>query len=270
VAPRAHPEVEGLETRALPSAVTQAFVNQTFQSLLGHGADPAAVTALGNALDLGFIKPAQVVQMVTESLEHRVDVVQNLFQTLLNRPADPGAINAFVSFQAQGGTVQQLGTIIMGSPEFTADHGGTPAGFVQAVFSNVLHRGVDPGALQFFSQQLQNGVSPTQVAAEVVNSLEAQQIAIAQAAAGATITLGKALTRQETTTTTTTTATTTSASGTTASNTNSSNHTSSNTNSSNHTSSNTNASGGQNSSASTGADLTTVSSNNQTGSGGHD
>jgi len=268
VAPRAHPEVEGLETRALPSAVTQAFVNQTFQSLLGHGAEPATVLALSNALDLGFIKPAQVVQMVTNGLEHRVDVVQNLFQTLLNRPADPGAINAFVSFQAHGGTVQQLGTIIMGSPEFTADHGGTPAGFLQAVFSNVLHRGVDPGALQFFSQQLQNGVSHTQVAAEIVNSLEAQQVASAQAAAGATITLGKALTRQETTTTTTT--TTTSASGTTASNANSSNHASSNTNSSNHTSSNTNASSGHTSSASAEAATTTVSSNNQTGSGGHD
>ena len=65
VAPRAQLTVEGLENRALPSAVTQAFVNQTFQSLLGHGPEPAALTALTNALDLGLLKPAQVVQLVT-------------------------------------------------------------------------------------------------------------------------------------------------------------------------------------------------------------
>ena len=73
VAPRAQLTVEGLENRALPSAVTQAFVNQTFQSLLGHGPEPAALTALTNALDLGLLKPTQVVQLVTNSLEHRAD-----------------------------------------------------------------------------------------------------------------------------------------------------------------------------------------------------
>src|SRR4051812_47151800 len=90
VAPRARPEVEGLETRALPSAVTQAFVNQAFQAIIGHAPQPSALLALSNALDTGMLKPTQVVQLLAGTVQQqRVDVVQNLFQTLLNRPAEP-------------------------------------------------------------------------------------------------------------------------------------------------------------------------------------
>ncbi len=61
----------------------------------------------------------------------------------------------------------------MGSAEYYAGAGGTPNGFVSAMFQGVLHRAPDAGGRADFVQLLQQGVSHSAVAGAITWSAEA-------------------------------------------------------------------------------------------------
>ena len=104
-------------------------------------------------------------------------MVEGLYQRFLGRAADPLGLATWVGFLADGGTMVQLEAMILGSPEYFNVHGGgTNAGFINAIYRDVLGRVPDPGGAMFYSQFLANGGSPFDVAQAILNSSEDELI----------------------------------------------------------------------------------------------
>jgi hypothetical protein len=85
--------------------------------------------------------------------------VQYCYEVFLGRPADPGGLATWVDLLDAGGSDQSVVEGIMDSPEFYAHAGGTPSGFVSALYTDLLGRAADPGGLASWVGQLNAGVS---------------------------------------------------------------------------------------------------------------
>ncbi len=161
------------------------YVDQLFLQLLGRQAEDAAVAGFTSFLDnyVGnrFLTPQQnqqaarrqVVQIIQSSVEYRSNEVQSLYESILNRDAEPSGLAAWVNFLGAGGTQQQVEVEIMGSAEFVAAHGGTAAGFVIAVYSDILGRTPDPAGGASWVNMLNAGGSTESVVQAILRSSEA-------------------------------------------------------------------------------------------------
>jgi hypothetical protein len=154
---------------------TRCLVAQIYEDLLQRPVDLSGLVSWSMLLDQG-LSPIQIVAAIEQSPEYRTLEVQNLYHALLGRAADASGLNTYVSFLQAGGTVEQVETTLLTSPEFLQSRGAeTDSGFLQALYTTVLGRNIDPPGQQFFSQILAAGVSRSLVATLVVNSVEAEQ-----------------------------------------------------------------------------------------------
>ena len=71
--------------------------------------------------------------------------MDGLYLKLLNRPSDSGGRTSFVNVLQHGGTVEQVISAMVASPEYSTLTGGTDAGFVQSLYSKLLGRVASPG-----------------------------------------------------------------------------------------------------------------------------
>jgi uncharacterized repeat protein (TIGR01451 family) len=157
-----------------PTTLTgnERFVDQVFRDLLGRPADANALGGFGNLLD-GGARRTQVVSLIQSSTEFRLKEVDGLYVQLLHRNADATAEQEFVDFLGQGGSLQQVENAILSSDEYFQVRGGnTNAGFLTALYQDVLGRTPDAAGLQSFSDFLANGGSRSQVALSIQTSLE--------------------------------------------------------------------------------------------------
>ena len=102
-------------------ATGDSFLNSLYQDGLGRGVDPQA-QAFWDKLSLtdGNAR-AQVAAAVFASGEFLNNLVRQDFETYLGRPADAGALAAFVKSLKSGATDQQVLAAVMGSPEFAGN-----------------------------------------------------------------------------------------------------------------------------------------------------
>jgi len=177
---KSQPSFESLEDRTVLQSglsANQAFVTAAYNDLLQRAPDAAGLAGWTSLLDSGQATTMQVALSIVNSLEFRIDAVQNAYQTFLHRAADPGGLNAFVNFLATGGNIKLVDSIIIGSQEyFQVRAGGTNAGFLQALYQDVLHRAPDAFGLQAFTAALDAGVSRQQVALLVLSSPEGTNV----------------------------------------------------------------------------------------------
>jgi hypothetical protein len=170
------PGFEELESRWLPSTVgtpNQNFVDQVFQDLLHRPADSVGLATLSNKLDSGMMNRFQVVFSVENSAEGRSTLVNDLFFRFLHRSADPQALLFGTNFLAQGNSTVALEARIIGSPEYLQTRaGGVDQFFLAALYNDVLDRAVDAAAQATDTQALAQGVSPAQIALDVLTSTE--------------------------------------------------------------------------------------------------
>jgi cyclophilin family peptidyl-prolyl cis-trans isomerase len=141
-----------------PVSDNQQFVMQVYHDLLRRDAEPQALQYWPNLLATGQTR-GQVALEIEESPEYRNDTVDGLFQLYLHRDAEPTALSAASNLLAAGGTPEQLSIGLISSPEyFQTRAGGTNQGFLNALFSDALHRPPDAATANFlynldFSQQ---------------------------------------------------------------------------------------------------------------------
>ena len=161
-----------------PLNQTQRFVAQAYLDLLGRAVEPAGLAGWSNYLSAGNSR-AQMVQAIENSSEYRVLVVQNAYSRLFHRPADSGGLTAFVAFRGMGGTIEQMESVIAGSAEYYMRRaGGTPGGFVDALFQDALGRTEDSGTRALWVQALNGGMTTMQLAAGIFSSDEYRSILI--------------------------------------------------------------------------------------------
>lgn len=142
-----------------PFSDNQRFIIQVYHDLLQRGAEPQALQYWPDLIAAGQTR-AQVALEIEQSPEYRGDTVTGLFELYLHRAAEPAAVVADSSVLAFGGTPELLSIGLVSSAEYyQARGGGTNAGFLNALFSDALHRPPDPAVAGFlsgddFSQQL--------------------------------------------------------------------------------------------------------------------
>ena len=113
-----------------------------------------------------------MVQDIEHSPEYLNDVVNGLYQQYLKRAPDSGA-QGWVNALENGVTIEQVAEGIVSSPEFfQREGGGTDAGYVAALYQDILGRAPDAGGQMAFTGALNRGVSRTAVAAAFFSSPE--------------------------------------------------------------------------------------------------
>ena len=161
----------------------QKFVTKVFQDLFNRAPSADELSKFSSQLDQG-LPAASFALRLQQSFEGRIHQVQNLYQTLLGRPADILGQNFSASFLLQGGNVDVLKPILLGSPEFFtgATHGNNTAnGFLNALFNTLFGHAIDNGTQSVFTSSV--GTSDDdhrKLAAGLLNGIEAQSHFILQ------------------------------------------------------------------------------------------
>ena len=161
-------------TSAPPPSSNQLFVQQIYHDLLGRNADSGGLAAFTTALNEGMSRE-QVVENIESSIEFENLKVNQLYVTFLHRQADAAGQAGFVNFLAAGGTLDGVRERILGSTEFFNLAGGTNEAFLKALYTDVLHRQIDPSGDQSWGAMLTGGASTEAVAGLVLQSGEARQ-----------------------------------------------------------------------------------------------
>jgi len=91
--------------------------------------------------------------------------VNNLYEDLLDRQAEPAGLAAWTALLALGNSRQAVVEDFLHSPEFYRVR-------ITGFFEAFLRRGPDPGAVQFFSNELASGVTEQVVMSQIAGSQE--------------------------------------------------------------------------------------------------
>jgi uncharacterized delta-60 repeat protein len=148
------------------------FLQKAYVDVLGRKID-----ASGQAFFLGLLAGGtsrqQVVLDIEASQEYRTDVIQKLYQQYLHRAVDPAGLGLFLGELNRGATDEQIAATLIGSGEYFQNRaGGTNAGFLNAIYADILGRAIDQSGLNTFSAQLAMGVSRVQIAHDLFSSNE--------------------------------------------------------------------------------------------------
>jgi Domain of unknown function (DUF4214) len=153
----------------------QRFVAQLYEDLLGRAVDPQGVVSWTSLLNGGNSR-SQVALAITTTSEYVTDRVNGLYVSLLHRPADPTGLSSFVGFLQGGGTFEQVQAALVGSSEYYQQRGGgNNDGFLDALYGDLLGRGVDAIGRSAWDQAMQSGTTPGQVATRILASNEYRQ-----------------------------------------------------------------------------------------------
>ncbi len=157
-------------TRGTP---TQRYVSEVYRDLLHRQVDAPALGAWTQALNQG-VSRSQVATLIQNAAGHEYQTVEveQVYDQFLHRGADPAGLTSAVNFLVAGGTVEQLGAALAGSPEYLQNAGGTDDGFLNALYRDVLGRTPDTDGSTFWHGVLSRGVSLDQVARNFLASNE--------------------------------------------------------------------------------------------------
>jgi hypothetical protein len=98
-------------------------------------------------------------------------VINNIYQQLLQRPADLGGLQFWQGEMQAGFSPEQIMAFIAASDEYAALHGGTNAGYVLGLYNDLLGRGASPSDVGFWTSVLA-GTNRTTVASMFLNTTE--------------------------------------------------------------------------------------------------
>jgi hypothetical protein len=155
---------------AFATTANEVFVAQVYCDLLHRTADPS-MFAWSFLLDRGVSRSA-VVRLIEQSSEYLRNQVQVLYLHYLHRAPDALGQATFFTFLAQGGTMEQAGAMLVGSPEYLQLHGGDLWSALQAAYLDILGRPIDPIGASFYGRLLAQGHTLAQVADSLFASAE--------------------------------------------------------------------------------------------------
>jgi uncharacterized delta-60 repeat protein len=154
-------------------AGSAAFLNRAYLDLVGATVDSGSAHSWSVAFAAG-VPRATFIQEVTQGAAYGSYTVQDLYQDILGRTPSPAEINGWIpTYTADPYAVEDISAALLGSTEFFNDSYQTNAGFLSALYVDVLGRSIDTGGLASWSQLLAGGVSRQQVALDLLRSPEA-------------------------------------------------------------------------------------------------
>jgi hypothetical protein len=165
--------LEELLSGGTRGTANQRFITEVYRDLLHRQTDAGGLANWSGLLDQG-VSRSQVVLFIESctTLEYRHIQVEDAYLAFLQRHADPLGMSSAAAFLQAGGTTEALAAQIIGSPEYAQKSGVTNAGFLQALYQDVLKRTLDEGGRAFWDQALARGMSPVAVASAFFASNE--------------------------------------------------------------------------------------------------
>lgn len=118
----------------------QAFVTALYRDFLGREPDPAGLQFWSSRIERRVESRAAVAHRMSRSHEYAVKVVDRMYRDVLDRAVDPSGRAYWAKRIADGMSPSTLLLQLIGSNEFFVRSGGTPGGFVDAVYAGILDR----------------------------------------------------------------------------------------------------------------------------------
>lgn len=153
------------------------FVAQTYRNVLGREADPGGFSYWHGLLLNGGRSRAEVLVGLSESAENKqltaplvanglwvqdlnAAAVARLYDAALNRLPDLVGMRGWCAQLDAGTSLRDVAARFIGSTEFERSYGvPDAAGFVRAMYQNVLDRPGDPGGVAYWTGLLNSGQS---------------------------------------------------------------------------------------------------------------
>ncbi|HQU41769.1 MAG TPA: DUF4214 domain-containing protein, partial [Pirellulales bacterium] len=159
----------------------QKYIQEIYRDVFGRQAEPGGLQFWVNDLTQGTSRSDVAYQMVKlafpEEFQH--DTVESLYEHYLGRAADAMGLQYWSAYLYDGGTIEGMSQALLGSQEYyQARGGGTDSGFVSALFEDALGRAINSGDLAYFEGLMGNGMSPSDIAALVLNSDEYHRLRV--------------------------------------------------------------------------------------------
>ncbi len=153
------------------TTANQRYVARLYQDLLGRQVDGGGLSYWAGLLDRGSAR-ALVAQALLNSQEFLERTVRGLFKHFLGRDADPNSLASFSGVLRRGGTIEQVTAILVGSAEYYGKHGNSVAGFIDGLYTDLLHRPADAGGRAWLTALLNGGAGRDKAALVLMGSTE--------------------------------------------------------------------------------------------------
>ena len=148
-----------------------AFICSAYEVLLGRAPDSSGAAFWSALLSAGMSRGSVAFAMLSSS-EYRSILIGGYYETFLGRAPDSAGLSFWMAQLSAGVSDNSVLSGILGSPEFYANSGGTPGGFVTALYMMLLGRAPDSVGLSFWESQLSSGASRSGVAFAILSSSE--------------------------------------------------------------------------------------------------
>jgi len=141
----------------------QKYIAQVYRDLFFRLPDATGLAGWTTAL-LNGTPRVGVANGITYSTEYRSSMITDVYWQFLGRGPDAAGLAGWLRAMEGGMTVAQMQSGFIASPEYYAAAGGTPAGWVAALYGDVLYRAAADVEIQSWVAVLAAGGSRSQVA----------------------------------------------------------------------------------------------------------
>ncbi len=153
----------------------EAYVSALGPILLGRQLTPAGVQYHAAPLNQGLTTRTAVASQFLNSAEGRNNTINGYYNRFLGRDATAANLQNANNLYGRGFRSEDIQAQILASPEYVNTvGGGTPQGYVNALFLDILGRPASPGS-EVFVNALNNGARPVDVARAILFSTEGNQ-----------------------------------------------------------------------------------------------
>ena len=165
--------ISGGATAGADTEANRRFVVSAGRDLLGRDPSAGELRSWTALLDAG--EPRLVVtRALAHSPEWSAEIAAELFDSVLDRPADSVGLRFWTERLLQGTSPSDVAVALATSPESLARADGFSAGIVVVLYQALLGRSADPGGLAHFAARIDAGDSPEELAVALRRSAESR------------------------------------------------------------------------------------------------
>lgn len=165
------PPAEETATAAVDPEDARAYICTLYEIALQRVPSEGELQYWTGILDQGPRTP--VTFGIIFSIEAVAGFVSNLYDTILERPADSGGQAFFTNLILQGGTFEQVLALMIASDEFFEDVAGeSNETYVDELYDRILFREPSQDELDFWVELIEDGTSRLAVAQFFLGSTE--------------------------------------------------------------------------------------------------
>lgn len=176
---RQSPKVERLEDRTLPSATD--YISSLYVNFLNRAPSQTELNSYLLLINQGTSSSA-IAEMFVNSPEFINRQTRSDYEVLLGREPTDAELQSWLTMRQNGLSERDQTAAFLASDEFFARQGGTTQGWLNAVYFDVLRRGIDSaGQATYGALPMQSATIRAQATASIVFSSEASSELVGQA-----------------------------------------------------------------------------------------